>query len=696
MNVDDEGSAQEAAEEAESEVSGDAAEAARGDVSANAAAVAPVAAPVDKPKRFQALREGYAWFRDHYMTMDPRTLGLFRLVLGFLVTGDCLRHWWEARIYYSNSGVLTNHYHLYRPSSGFNFSLLHAFSTIEEVHVAFALMTLCQFFFWIGWHTRLFSVLSWIIVTSIDNRLVMVENGGYVVVNLLVGWAMFMPTGDRFSVDALLRSFRERHERNAADLNATQSSFSWHTKPHVSFISFVAILNIAVVYYFNVVNKSGAIWRNGDTVHYVLHLDRMVTGIAVFFREHVPLVVTRYISWTVLVVEAFIMMLILAPEGRRITRPLAMLLMTGLHGTFGVMMRLGPFSWFMICWSFLFPQPVHWDILNRWYTKRSRAWTVVYDRTSPLAFQMCRLFARLDNCERLTFAESDDGEKSPPFVTVREAQTGLEIHDRKAIEEMVRSLPGGRFFLPVCRVVTFGLVGILFDFVVRRRDVVAGALGLDRAVSKPLSSGAPSPIAMRIGRVRAGARELLIGWFFLCAVSQTILENKSVPKFLQHTQPWLMQVTIGYPRMYQGWGMFAPNPISDDGVVAIDAVTIDGRHVDPFTGEAPDLDLTDARGMGLGQIRQDYWNRIRFDRNKVFRQGLKEYLLRWHEETGRPEDELVAFDVYWLRDQCPLPGQTKPYKHEKIAILTYRKPGYRPPAGLAALPPEPKVESAGN
>jgi hypothetical protein len=106
--------------------------------------------------------------------------------------------------------------------------------------------------------------------------------------------------------------------------------------------------------------------------------------------------------------------------------------------------------------------------------------------------------------------------------------------------------------------------------------------------------------------------------------------------------------------------------------------------------------LTDARGLGLGQIRQDYWNRIRFDRNKVFRQGLREYLLRWHEETGRPEDELVAFDVYWLRDQCPLPGQTTPYKHEKIAILTYRKPGFRPGPGKPPLPPELKVESAGN
>jgi hypothetical protein len=142
--------------------------------------------------------------------------------------------------------------------------------------------------------------------------------------------------------------------------------------------------------------------------------------------------------------------------------------------------------------------------------------------------------------------------------------------------------------------------------------------------------------------------------------------------------------------------MFAPNPITDDGSLSIDAVTLDGRRVDPFTGEAPDLDITDARGLGLNQIWQDYFNRIRLDRNKVFRQGLREYLLRWHKETGRPGDELVAFDVYWVRDQCPKPGDKQAFKNEKIALLTYRKAGYKPPPGQPPLPPEPKVESAGN
>jgi hypothetical protein len=180
-------------------------------------------------------------------------------------------------------------------------------------------------------------------------------------------------------------------------------------------------------------------------------------------------------------------------------------------------------------------------------------------------------------------------------------------------------------------------------------------------------------------------------------VSQAINENKSVPAFLKHKQPAFVQATILYPRIMQGWGMFAPNPIAEDGSISVDAITVDGRHIDPFTGLPPDLDLTDARGLGLGQIRQDYFNRIRLDRNKPYRRpGLLDYLLRYHERTGRPDDEIVAFDVYWVRDQCPKPGELRPYKNEALPIMTYRRPQYKPRPGLPALPPALKEVSAGD
>jgi hypothetical protein len=191
-------------------------------------------------------------------------------------------------------------------------------------------------------------------------------------------------------------------------------------------------------------------------------------------------------------------------------------------------------------------------------------------------------------------------------------------------------------------------------------------------------------------------RELALVYLMGSSVSQMLIENKSIPALFKHEQPWFVKLTMQYPRIFQGWGMFSPNPIQEDGMVAIDALTIDGRRIDPFTGEAPDLDLSDARSYRMNQIHQDYWNRIRMDRNKAFHRGLEDFLKRYHRYTGRAEDELIAFDVYWLTDRCPPPGAQRPSDHDRMAFISWRKPGYRPGPGMPKLPPKKELRSAGN
>ncbi|MFS8070337.1 MAG: hypothetical protein ACMG6S_28575, partial [Byssovorax sp.] len=72
-------------------------------------AEAPLPAPaVVKKKRSERLRETLVWIRDHYCVMEPRTAGIYRWVVGFLCMADMMRHWSEARWFYSNEGVLTN------------------------------------------------------------------------------------------------------------------------------------------------------------------------------------------------------------------------------------------------------------------------------------------------------------------------------------------------------------------------------------------------------------------------------------------------------------------------------------------------------------------------------------------------------------------------------------------------------------
>ena len=656
-------------------------------------------------QRFGRVRH---WLRSRYLVADPRTLGLYRIVIGSLLFIDGIRHWTEARFYYSNEGVLTNHWHLFKPSSGANFSLFHAFSSPTEVHVAFALSMLCYLAFMVGYRTRLFTVLAFLWVTSMDNRLVMVENGGYVVVNLAVLWAMFLPTGQRFSVDSWLRSWRERGERSVGELSQPYRP-AWLTAPRVSLASLLLLLNFGIVYVFNVLNKYGSVWRKGDTVHYVLHLDRMVTGLAIPLREHLPLWLIRGMSWSTLVLEAMIVMLIFWPHHRRITRPLAMVLALLLHTAFGLLMRLGPFSWFMIGWSTALLCTVHWEALTRWSRARTEPITLWLDPRCGTALAFGRIVKRLDRLERVRFRSAPDSafmarltmgwgdgaSNDEELASAAKTTTG-----RALFWSVARVLPLVGLGAPLWRLLTLGAPGTLFVAIERYRDRLARFFGLSaNEHSRQLGDGSvveeSSRCARGRGRVTRIGRELFLWYLLACATSQLINENKSIPKPLKHTQPKLVRGTIAYPRIFQGWGMFSPNPIQVDGSVTVDALTIDGRHIDPFTGREPDMNLSDARGLGLNQIEQDYFNRIRLDRNKVFLKPLREFLANYHLRTGRAEDELIAFDVYWLTDHCPKPGSTTPYDHDAIPFVSWRKPRYRRKAGMPKLPKKLKLRSAG-
>ncbi|NUP11278.1 MAG: hypothetical protein HOW73_34970 [Polyangiaceae bacterium] len=661
--------------------------------------------------------------RGTYLRVDPRAAAIFRITLGTFLCFDTLRHFAEADFLYSNEGVLSNDYHLYRPASGNLFSFFHAFSTWREVSVLFALGLICHLCLVVGYRTRLFSILSFLFVTSRDSRMVLVENGGYVVENLACMWACFLPLGQRFSIDAWRASWRAKKETTLADLAPAARPVAPKTAVR-TLVGLAVVVNLAFIYLFNVVNKTGYIWREGNTVHYVLHIDRMVTGIGVFVREHFPLALLKVADFTVLAVEATICACIISPHARKFTRPLAMILMIGLHTTLGLFMRLGPFSWALISWSPILLLPIHFERMDRFYRARSGGCELGIDTSDPFALTVARVVARLDHGGRVAIVEAPEG--SVLAVKPVGANDAAWITAPRAmIRPLADALPFGRWFHRALRVVTLGQFDRGVSFVFERRTGIASLFGL---TTTPVpDAAAPSPFDGRVAKAKTYFREALIGYLVLCATLQTWMENKiilkSIPPPLKEGQelraderwwydlakrtlggrtiplkpersPEFLQWTVTYPRTFQGWGMFAPNPIREDGVLAVDALTIDGRHVDPLTGRAPDLNLLDSRGEGLSQLRQDYGNRIRLDRNEPYRDQFRDYLLRYPSRTKNPKDELIAIDVYWVRDECPAPGQTKPQNNEAVPIISWRKAGYKPEAGGPALPPKLTTRSA--
>ena len=148
-----------------------------------------------------------AWWRSlvaTHFTVDPRSLGLFRVAFGFVLFSDLLRRFAEMSFWYTNSGLLPNHTLLWRPPAAHAFSLFFTVSNTREAQLGFALCGLVYGMFLLGYRTRWAQALALVARVSLNSRLAVLENGGDMVIDLLCLLTLPLPLGTRFSLDALL------------------------------------------------------------------------------------------------------------------------------------------------------------------------------------------------------------------------------------------------------------------------------------------------------------------------------------------------------------------------------------------------------------------------------------------------------------------------------------------------------------
>lgn len=612
-----------------------------------------------------------AFFNEHYRTIDPRWLGLFRIFFGSLLISELLYRWSYARILFSNDGLLPNHFSLFAPMGQDLFSIYHVFSTVEEVHVAFALTLVVFVCFTIGYRTRLFHILSAILITSLHSRNLFTENGGSVVTHSLAIWTAFLPLGRCFSVDAVRRSLAAVHERSPAELNRREAA---PVTPFVSIIVFGLLLQWSVIYFFNCVHKDGVGWRNHSAIYWFLYQDRIVTAFGVWAREHVPFAVFTVLTRLTLVVEGVLAFILLVPFGQKWLRRIAFLLALGLHGNIAMLSRLGPFSYVMVMFFLMLFGQEELDFLGRWFGRPARAVTIVFDADCGICLWTCRLLKRLDPWQRLSFVGNDEVARLPAGVDPKQCETSVvvvDVHGRvfveeKAVRRALVALPLGIVAAAWLYLPGLSLLGrAAYRKVAANRLAISSFFGLGACGVAASPSQAPLTTPVHsFGRVgeelrqgRVVARETLALIMMVVLSTEVVKSNPFISRHLQLRRPQWMTEVIGYTRMLEGWGMFAPEPPYDDGRLVVDGRTVDGRKLDPFTADTPEFDPESPRGWGHDQLWCDYSNHIRWPHNAGRRQFLRTYLINQHRYSHRPQDQLIAFDVWWISDKSPQPGQ---------------------------------------
>ena len=269
--------------------------------------------------------------------LDLRSLALFRIGLGLLVFADAVVRSLDIEAFYSDAGV--------RPRGAVLDTLLarvqpslHMLSGAVSFQAAlFVVAAVAGLLLAVGWRTRTMSVIAWALVLSVQNRNGSINTGADAVLVTFCLFACFLPLGARFSLDA------RAHPHSApADHRLCTAATA------------AVVLQLVVIYVFNVVNKSGQSWFNGTAVLRALHIDQHITPLGLVVREQLAWL-SGPLTVGTLVVEASAVLLLL-PVAVGGVRSVVVVAMWGLHAGLAACMYLGLFSPVcMVAWLAVIP-----------------------------------------------------------------------------------------------------------------------------------------------------------------------------------------------------------------------------------------------------------------------------------------------------------------------------------------------------
>lgn len=481
--------------------------------------------------------------------IDLRSLAAFRVLLAAALLMRVLGTLPEATAFLSDEGVLPRTTVLdlgFTDRTSLYFANGTPYFAIALLYLE-ALGAICLL---IGFRPRVAAALCWVLHFSLAARNPFIGSGGDVLAPLLLFWAMFLPIGARFSLDAIL-----------AEPSAP--------KRILNVASAGLLLQASYVYFFGALLKTAPEWiTDGSAVYLAMHNDAIATRFAHIVRPYV--FVTQPLTFFVLWIELLTPFLLFTPVFNSRLRTIVLPLLIAMHLGFTFFLDIGNFWLVSIASLVAFIPSNFWEALGRRRRPSPVATDAVYyDR--DCAF--CRKVALL---LRSLFVGRN--------VPILAAQDHGEIGDLLEREQswVVTDREGNRFlkwdalvFLAsqsrIPRLATLlGWIGRqgrgarLYDWIGRHRR----EFGVLTSVWSPLRAYRLSPVVQTL---------LAFVLAFCLLWNLTGLPGVERPRSLTG----LGHVARGFG-LTQTWGMFAPRPNVNYVLPVIEGRLADGRAVDVY------------------------------------------------------------------------------------------------------------------
>ena len=609
----------------------------------------------------EAIRRWQASF-----ALDLRGLALFRILLGVLLLVDLALRASDLRVFYSDAGVLPRVDLLDRVATGTTpwTVSLHMISGRWEVQlVLFAIAAFCAACLLIGHRTRLFTVLSWLLLMSLHGRNPAILNAGDVLFRMLLFWSIFLPLGSRCSVDAAMREPPESDPAGRGDR-------VW------SVPAFCFMVQVSLLYWATALLKTHPIWTEERTaVWHALKLDYMVLPLGALMREWPPTLLEA-MTRTTLWLEFAAPLLLWVPVFVAPLRLTACAVMIAVHVGFAATLQLGLFSY--VCgamWLALLP-PWAWDRLFARFRRDPRrlGMTLHYDGDCGFCRRMVLAIRSFFLLPETAIAPAQDDPKIERAMRRRDSWvvTDHEGGHHYKFEALAYVLSRSPWAWPVGAVLKTGVfrgAGTwLYDLTARHREPMGRLTGWMR----PRPARPPRrPLLWLRNAFLLGTLGYVVLWNARGLHNKEVFEEDSrAGRLSAKAAEWL----VGYDdrnrtvdhrwygrtlRISQFWTMFAPYPSRTSGWYVIVGTLADGSQVDLYrhivlgedfpevSWERPDRLVETFHGPRW----RKYMMSLRRSTKKGYRPLLCKYLAReWKREFG-PSAPLTMVELYFNEER---------------------------------------------
>ena len=323
--------------------------------------------------------------------IDTRALAAFRMLTGLLIVGDVISRARNFSFYYTDDGVLSASLTQRLTSDG-AFSVFYYTTDPTVMAGIFVVTALVGVVLTLGYQTRVMTVVAFLLVISFDHQNPLVTSYADVLFRLLLFWAIFLPLGERWSIDALLAATESSEDETGArsgdksgehvdergehvDERDRASAESGPRRMVVGLASAAILTQMITMYVVNGIHKARSdMWGTTDVAPLVLGINEMTFLLGDFMRQFPTLLGYGGVLWYYMMLTAWALVLL-----RGKARIAFVALFVGGHMSFAVTVRIGAFAYVALAGLLLFLPPSFWDVVE---TRGRQIWRSLAARAS--------------------------------------------------------------------------------------------------------------------------------------------------------------------------------------------------------------------------------------------------------------------------------------------------------------------------